>query len=327
MDFLRECALALDAGEDAEAVLARMRERYTTARCLAVKTCLVRKMCADPSPAFCTARDALLASADADVAPRLRAALDGEEADEDVRALLATLPPRLAPNVRALRVSRAEVREVKRLSARSAVQKNKTVRDVDGRSLLAAARGIVAGSDGASVTTLALALMVLTGRRTCEVLNGRSGVEAVGEHTVRFVGQAKRRRADEEGYVVPTLCPAADVVATLDVLRAKQGHCQLTNRQTSRRYQSALHQKLVEWSGPWTQCGCVHGLRGAYACMALRLFEWGSRSPAYVTMCILGHVGLHESLVYTTMRLGDAFSVEPTLGEGALTEREEEKTG
>ena len=58
--------------------------------------------------------------------------------------------------------------------------------------------------------------------------------------------------------------------------------------------------------------------------MALRLFDWGDYSQAYVTMCILGHAGLHESLVYTPFCLGEDFEMASgataPLGRGLLTE-------
>lgn len=45
MDFLRSCARRLDDGEAGDAVLAAMRERYTTPQCLSSKASLVRGLC------------------------------------------------------------------------------------------------------------------------------------------------------------------------------------------------------------------------------------------------------------------------------------------
>ena len=231
---------------------------------------------------------------------------------------------------------------------------------VDGRALLAHSRAVVAaaarawaeratasasrrGDESASVASLALALMLATGRRSCEVLNGRSTVVAVGPYAVRFGGQAKRRGvapdavdggvADEGGdgkgvlgvegggggYVVPVLAPADDVVAALAALRHAQRHVALGNRETSRRSQSLLGRTLTA-DATWKQCGRPHALRGVYACVALRLFDWGDAADAYVAMCILGHAGLTESLVYTPYHLGDDFGEEPRLGAGSLTD-------
>lgn len=334
MEFRRACAEALDAGASADEVLARMRKRYTTPRSLHVQTCLVRQLCA-PAPAYAAARDALLAQAreqsENDLVARLERSLAaGRACDPEVRALLAALPHRLPPNVYALRASRAEVREVKRLSARGAVEKNRTRRRVDGRALLSAARARLSEHD--DPIDLALALMLLTGRRTCEVLNGTSTFAVEGEYALRFGGQAKRRGGAHNAlpYVIPTLAPAARVAEAWHTLRALQGHVALSNAATSRRYQGTLSRRVA---ATWPQVGCAHGLRGVYACMALRLFDWGDAADAYVAMGILGHRGLHESLVYTPFHLGDAFADEPRLGsftppplpheeEGELTSRE-----
>jgi hypothetical protein len=67
----------------------------------------------------------------------------------------------------------------------------------------------------------------------------------------------------------------------------------------------------------WKQSGRVHALRGVYTCMALRLFDWQA-SDAHVAMSILGHAGLHESLVYTTFSLGASFADEQRLGDGPV---------
>lgn len=319
MEFRRACAEALDAGAPAEEVLARMRKRYTTPRSLHVQTCLVRQLCA-PAPAYAAARDALLAEVQQqqqeeedhqDLLPRLvRSLAAGRACDPEVRALLAALPHRLPPNVYALRATRAEVREVKRLSARGAVEKNRTRRRVDGRALLAAARAGIAESKQDPID-LALALMLLTGRRTCEILNGASTFAIEGEHALRFGGQAKRRGGGGADYVIPTLAPAARVAEAWHALRALQGQAVLSNEATSRRYQGTLSRRVA---AAWPQVGCAHGMRGVYACMALRLFDWGDAADAYVAMGILGHRGLHESLVYTPFHLGDAFADEPRLG-------------
>jgi integrase len=345
MQFLRECALRLDAGEEAEAVLASMRERFTTPRCLSVKTSLVRSLCTPTEEYLLALEDAcarlphLERELRSGRPPRNREGgeeevergegssdAEREEAggarrrQEAVDALRA-LPPRLAPNARALRVTRAQKAECKRLSARAAIAKNVTKTRVDGRSLLAAARRVVEGAEAASTQSLALALMLLTGRRTCEVLNGRSSLAPLPCHThaASFRGLAKRRGDPDVPLRVPLLAPAEQVVRGLSALRAKQGGRELDNAATSRRYQSLLARTLAA-DPVWAACGKVHGLRGAYACMCLRLFEWGDASDAYVAMCVLGHTSLLDSLVYTTFSLGEDFVEETPLGEGCLSE-------
>ena len=319
MEFLLDCAQRLDEGAPADDVLADLAARYTTPRSLSVKTCLVRQLCR-PTDEHTRALAAACA-AHPDAADALRRGRAGPTDDDATRKLVAALPPRLPSNVRALRVSRAQMLECKRLGARSAMRKNREGVRVDGRALLAYARDVVARPQARSLPTLAFALMLVTGRRTCEVLNGHSCVVPDGEYFVRFVGQAKRRTAPDTPLRVPVLERADVVAAALAALRRMQGDgVRLTNQQTTRRYQSLLSRSLAA-DDVWRPCRRVHGLRAIYASMALRLFDWAAvdppPSPSYVAMSILGHVGLSESLVYTTYHLG-AFDAEPSLGVGVL---------
>ena len=249
-------------------------------------------------------------------------------------ALMYRLPHRLPSNVYSLRVTHDEVKECKRLSVRQALVKNRTRVVVDGRSLLESARADVARPHATrNLATLALSLMLLTGRRTCEILNGHSTFLCETEYSLRFTGQAKKRTlADEEeedeeddgaaaassthSYSIPTLAPAPLILSALNELRRCQGHVVRTNRATSLKYQAWVGQVLRDRGEPWTACGHAHALRGLYACMAVQLFDWGTASDAYITMSILGHAGLQESLVYTTYSLGPAFRSEPMLGKG-----------
>ena len=314
MEFLEACAARLDAGEAGESVLADMRARFRTVRCLNVKTCLVRQMC--------TPTEEYRRACEARVAEERRAR--GEEAARDVERRLAggrvrgrlarDLPPRLSENARKVCVTRAESLECKRMAADRAVQKNRACRRISGRTLLRKARAGLATAE--TVADLALCLLLLTGRRTCEVLNGRTDVCAHADYALLFRGQAKRHGMDE-GYVVPVLAPATDVVAALARLRRMQSHGPLANDECSRRYQSLLSRRL---KATWSECGCVHALRGVYVRMALRLFDWEG-SDAFVAMCILGHRGLVESLVYTPFRLEDDFVEEPRLGRGHFSAR------
>lgn len=368
MDFLKACAARLDEGETASDVMADMRAHYSTVRCLSVKTCLVRQLC-KPSPDYRTAADGVLSTAREDATlsaaflSRLTAALKGGKPTcRETRPFFQTLPPYLPENARQLKITREEMRACKREGARKALEKNRRKEKVDGCALLDRAREHVALPDLPSFAELALALMLVTGRRSCEILNGRSTFAKEDEYALRFAGQAKKRRGetgtrDEEDdgepqhedeqkeksgeheedetashhrtdeYVVPTLAPADAILSALEVLRVRQRHAKLGNRETSRRYQSLLSRTLLG-AEPWKSCKRAHSLRGVYACMALRLFDWGEEEPseAYVAMCLLGHAGLQESLVYTPFALGKEFATVPSLGRGRYTPWEEETT-
>jgi len=355
MEFLQHCASLLDGGAEAEQVLALMRQRYHTVRCMKVKTCIVRKLCRrsqaylDAVNALCTSnphmRERILRatmptssscargakSTDDNLAVPPSAATSrsrfDDVVDEDVESelhrLLRTLPPRLPENVRRLRITRAQEAECKAIGARRVVDKNRSRVHVDGRKLLATARWVLSNTTHVSrLSHLTFALMLVTGRRACELLNGTSVFECVDTYTLKFGGQGKRRAAAPQTWMmIPCLAPSPLVLAALANLRQRQSHRELTNVATSRRYQSLLARDLAT-DDLWRTCGRVHALRGVYACIALRLFKWdASTSDAYIAMCILGHSGLTDSLTYTTFFLGDEFQSEPTLGIGRFTHR------
>ena len=327
MNFLKECASRLDAGESADTVLSSMKERFTTSRCLNVKTCLVRSMCRvsqDYSEALereCAAH------------PEWEKCIRSGrcDGDKEILEILRSLPPRLPENVRSLRVTRREMHECKRLGFQSALKKNLVRTKVHGRNLLSHARGVLASPEKRTLSDLALSLMLLTGRRTCEIMNGRSVFseldESRTESALLFRGQAKRRTAtdsskdeDSNCMMIPVLAPTSQIMMGLSILRDRQGHTKLSNDAASRRYQSLLARNMQAHQ-VWKQCKKVHGLRGVYTCICLRLFTWNEDlTESVISMCILGHTGLTDSLVYMTFHLGDHFREEDMLGPGMLTE-------
>ena len=235
MEFIRECADRLDEGESGEKVLKILRKHYTTPRCLNKMTSIVRSLCA-PSPEYEHAAKSLLASLKQPLRGRVKDALEapggrgGSALDPEVGALLRKLPPRLPENVRACRIAREEMLACKRLSSQAALVKNRVKHRVPGAALLAAARATLERAQDVSVPQLALSLMLLTGRRTCELLNGSSTISSV-TLCRSFHGQAKS--AGWEQYKIPTLSPASRVCTGLRVLRSKQNGVVRDNRETT----------------------------------------------------------------------------------------------
>lgn len=320
-EFLEECAKRLDAGAATEDVLSDMRARYTTVRSLNVKTCLVRAMCT-PTPEYM----AELSRRNPELSADERTALARAAAHDP------TMPDKHPPNVLALKPTRAERKECKRLGIRSQLTKNRTRVRVNGRELLRVARDLVRVAETCPVPHLILALLFLSGRRTCELLNGRSRFVVRGAHSLEFRGQAKRRRKTHDDvpveYPVPVLDDAHVVQDAIDTLRTRTSLSETQkkaggdNSSTSRRYQSWLSRTLKDHP-VLHQVPRVHALRGLYACVCAKLFDWhtGSEDPsdAFVTMSVLGHVGLEESLVYTAFHLGDDFAHEPRLVDPTIT--------
>lgn len=326
MEFLRSCAKRLDQGECVDSVLKDMRERYTTARCMSVKTCLVRSLCT-PSPEYVRAVEALLMNVSEEDHDLVKEALDtGKRVPEQYRDAVRRLPPRLPENSWRCRITRKEGHLCKRLQSQSAMEKNRKRLRVDAREMLHEARKIVAEHETCEPYIVALAVMMLTGRRTCEMFNGKSCIRTDAERVgpphwaVVFEGQAKRRRGPGDSYIIPVLTKPEHVCRAWAWLRETHIGTTRSNRDASTRFQSSLRRCMREHP-VFSQAKKVHALRGLYACMSLRLFDWGEASDAYVAMCILGHNSLKESLVYTPFDLGREFSEEPRLGDGLLTQR------
>jgi len=330
MKFLVQCASNIDAGVPAADVMREMRERFTTTTCLSSKLSLVRSMCC-PTEAYSKAVTmALEAVNDENARRRVESiATTGGRLHasdpEDVRAIVCSLPPRLSENARALRLSRNEMRECKRCQMTHMIEKNKVRTLVDGRTLLAHARSVVRDPTRCKggIPELTLSLCLVTGRRECELLNGQSVFTPHTPHSLVFQGQAKKRdegtvKRDER--IIPCLSPSQEVVHCVAHLRARQKHVILNNKASSRRYQSYLSRHMHGIS-PWRETRThAHSLRGIYTCMCHTLFDWGLHTDAYVSMCILGHTSLTESLVYTTFAIGNAFRIEEAqLGVGHLT--------
>ena len=314
--FLRECARRLDEGEAAQSVLCDMRIRYRTVRTLVVKTCLVRQLCT-PRDEFLAARLAALVCEDDSSRAALENVIDRNLTRDRVHgATLRALPRRFPPNVYALRVTDEEMRECKRLNATGASRKNRRRIRVDGYRMVSHARAIVDAPASASRNELILSLLLLTGRRTCELFKATlSAVDA--PHQARFEGQAKKRKKESHGYTIPLLHDASRIQEALSHLRTSrcgESDAAMSNDALSRKYQSALSRHMVR-SEVWGPCLRVHGLRGVYACIALRLFDWEC-SDHFAAMSMLGHVRLEDSLVYTLYDIGRGLPAPtvPSLG-------------
>lgn len=344
MQVVDECVRRLaryeyDANEDGEREAARatvevvrlLRSRYATAQSLATKMCCVRRAYNGPLDARGREVEEMLralaasrdehALVDAVVASYGRmAAAEDTPLHDAVRKHAHELLPR---HVRRVCLTEAEKQLIKQQKRERTVAKHKHAPRVDGNGVLRHATSVVRNASRHGLYDLSLALLLVTGRRTCELLNGRSsfvcasegisdddGVQLVApEYTLQFTGQLKVRKGmrGEARYAIPTLMPALDVLSAIDVLRAKQKTTsddvrRITNAAVSRKYQSGLGQRLRS-NTEFASVRCVHALRGVYASIAYRMHDWKAWTLPAVVMRILGHVSAEESLAYTAMHV------------------------
>jgi hypothetical protein len=153
---------------------------------------------------------------------------------------------------------------------------------------------------------LALPILLLCGRRTTEVLNGRSTfIPTVRATTCVFVGALKKRGNETAPVEIPLLCDFATFDHALRTLRQQQEHRQFEsvacNNLYHRRLQSALVDVFPFATNP-------HQLRAVYAQMVHHVYM-SDVTFNRAAMRILGHGDLITSLSYNNVELLD-FEVE-----------------
>lgn len=180
-----------------------------------------------------------------------------------------------------------------RVESRDAV-----VRDLDptrGRRGIVSVDGFVdiaAGLlDGRSYLDRILGVCALTGRRTYEVACTAS-FAVDGRNSVVFSGQAKTRgREGSESYVIPTLAPAAKVVATMATIREdKPDLVDLTSEGFHNRCAKDLHVRAKVFAPAFSDgTAKPKDLRPAWAEITWLLIDERRTGKALYLSRILGH--------------------------------------
>ena len=223
---------------------------------------------------------------------------------EAVLAGLSLLPAHVA----GLRLSQPELVSLKRKREESLLQKQETLLHVHraGDWLRYVAWLASTSTPDMPFPRLALPLLLLSGRRTSELLNGGSSFLPLGQTTCWFSGQLKKRGASAP-YEIPLLCDYTVFAHGLAVLRAKQGTVQLSATAVNARYSKNLHLALPQLLAP---VASVHQLRAVYAAFVFKLYTCDVTFNR-AAMRILGHDKLDVSLAYNSVVLHD---VEGSLG-------------
>ena len=156
--------------------------------------------------------------------------------------------------------------------------------------------------------------MIASGRRTAEILNGRSSFEAVdGEpRAAQFEGQAKKRG---DGACVSHPAARADrtFARALDALRTLQGGAVFSNRDASRECSQPLRRELLRRGALRLPHLKVHDLRSLYMSFVWQCYSC-DQTFARTTMHCLGHVSLAESLSYCNVRAEDCVELANAFG-------------
>ena len=154
-----------------------------------------------------------------------------------------------------------------------------------------------------SPARLALPLLLLSGRRSTEVLNGQSTFTQTERPTVViFHGAIKKRGCETRGFPIPLLCDSATFLHALSVLRAVQHGEQLSPADTNQKYERALNTLLPSM---FHVSRNVHMLRSIYASLAFHLYS-STMTFNRAAMLFLGHEKIGTSLSYNRVVLHDA---------------------
>lgn len=152
-----------------------------------------------------------------------------------------------------------------------------------------------------------IALLLVSGRRECEILNGKSTFDKVDGFPYHsyFRGVLKKKGFEDNQILIPLLCPFELFNDAFQRMRKSQQKdiLNMTNKQISNRYCSQLNKAQKKWFPMLTK---PHDLRGVYAKFVDNLFSHNVSFPM-VCMYSLGHDVLQDSLYYMMFDIGDDF--------------------
>ena len=203
----------------------------------------------------------------------------------------------LPDGLKALHLSKRELLSLKRTREGALIKKQESLLRVPHAWVPYAIELARNSTVDMSYARLALPLLLLTGRRSTEILNGHSTFAPTARATTCVFTGALKKRGAEAPFEIPLLCDLAVVAHALGVLRTKQGGEQLSPRACTQRYAAMLTPGALF---PGTTN--AHQLRAVYASFAYHLYESNVTFNRAI-MRILGHEKLDVSLSYNSIVL------------------------
>lgn len=237
---------------------------------------------------------------------------------EKLSACLASMHL-LAENMHSFALTKGDLQENARLKHNTLLSRNSvSIKLSNPKEVLEQQLELLASSRKCGPRHI-LALLLVSGRRETELLNGKSTFERVPGHPyyARFGGVLKKRRnplqADETSFRIPLLCRYTVFSAALARLRSRQKPDiqQMTNKQVSRRYCSQLCSAAKKTFPMLTK---PHDLRAVYVRYVELLF---THEVAFPLLCMksLGHETMADTLHYMSVTFTGPV---PTKSLGAL---------
>jgi len=210
------------------------------------------------------------------------------------------------PNLDEFALTREEILQNKQRSEEAVLARNAEPLVVtNGAALVDTVHGmLLAATLSSTYAQIAIPLLLASGRRMAEIMNGVSVFKPhiTNPYIAVFTGQLKKKSEPMQPYCIPLLVPFPVFNHGLTVLRQKQAASKAkpinTNAQCAIRYQKNLQEgmdaMIEKGTIPLPACH-LHSLRGIYAALIFELFTC-SHQFCYTAMKILGHSHLTESL-------------------------------
>ena len=241
---------------------------------------------------------------------------------EDAQAALQSvqyLPEAIASSLESFKLSAAEVKELKRAARHNRKLKNRNPIVVNNTvTLLTTIERMLENATWEdSLGKLMGCLLLCSGRRKSELLNGRSKFAPVPGKPfyALFEGQCKKTRMVR--YKIPLLVPFHTFAIGYLALRTKLiGHIEdadgmdlvTLNEAVSQKHSNTIRDELnaliASQEVPLPPMK-VHDLRSTYTACVYHLYETDLPLNT-VAQAVLGHEDLEESLSYANVRLRDA---------------------
>jgi len=221
-------------------------------------------------------------------------------------------------------VSTDEASNCRRIGAERIIRKNEQVLVVPAASAVLQRAEEILRTAGptTAVSALAFAILLVTGRRTAEAMNGRSHFgPGPNPMSATFVGQLKTQHPAP--YTIQLLTTFELLRKGLDALRARQGDWDaatqtfrpsapgtrdvlaLTNQQVNTRYAVILNRDLRRVH--FLPSASNHDCRRFYIIAVWEGFQFAETNRTFnrIAMRFLGHSDLNTSLAYNSVRLID----------------------
>jgi len=155
-----------------------------------------------------------------------------------------------------------------------------------------------------------LALLLVSGRRETEILNGKSVFEQIPNmpYHVNFTGVLKKKTnplldTAQIKITIPLLCNSSVFILAFNRMRLSQNNdiADMNNKQISARYCSQLN---AAGKKKFPMINKIHDLRGVYIKYIDKIFSHQCAFPFLCMLC-LGHDAIEDSLHYQKINISN----------------------